>query len=103
VSGQAHADDGGPAPAFTTAIDGRIVRGYLANRRAMLRELAGQGFRRSAILQRARELGLTEQFVKWCAIGHPAVALRACLGCGVSFVSVGAHNRLCPRCRHRES
>jgi hypothetical protein len=91
------------APPFTLDIDDCIVRGYLSNRRAMLRELAGQGYSRSAVLHRARELGLSAQFVKWCAIGKPDVALRACLGCGVSFVSVGSHNRLCPRCRHKEA
>ncbi|HOX44372.1 MAG TPA: hypothetical protein PK668_12285 [Myxococcota bacterium] len=90
-------------PPFTLDIDGCIVRGYLSNRRAMLRELAGQGYSRSAVLHRARELGLSAQFVKWCAIGKPDVALRACLGCGTPFVSVGVHNRLCPRCRHKEA
>jgi hypothetical protein len=60
-----------------------------------------RGFDREAVVERARELGLTEQFIKWCALSEPDVALRACLGCANRFLSVGVQNRLCPRCRTR--
>lgn len=89
------------SPAFTAAIDGCIVRGYLDDRRAMIRELKDKGFSREAILDRARHLGLSTQFLRRCSIGEPKLDLRHCLGCGEGFLSVGIQNRLCPRCRHK--
>jgi hypothetical protein len=89
-------------PAFTKAIDVCIVRGFMANRRAMISKLRAMGFSRSAIVDRARELGLSKQFLKRCAIGNPDVGLRNCLGCGDRFLSVGFQNRLCVRCKNKQ-
>ncbi len=90
------------SPLFTASIDKIIVKGFLADRRTAINELKTKGFTRNAILDRARELGLSDQFLKWCAVGKSDVALRNCLGCGERFLSVGFQNRLCPRCKNRK-
>jgi len=89
------------APMFTASVDDSIIKGFLADRREMIKRLKCKGFTRNAILDRARHLGLSDQFVKWCSIGATDVALRNCLGCGERFLSVGFQNRLCPRCKNR--
>jgi Fe2+ transport system protein FeoA len=94
-----HADSG--APSFTNSIDGCIIKGFLDNRRAMFKKLTTMGFSRNAIIDRARELGLSDQFIKKCSVGHHDVAMRTCLGCNERFLSMGVENRLCPRCRNR--
>ena len=89
------------ARAFTSSIDGTIIKGFLENRRAMFKKLGSMGFTRSAILDRAKELGLSDQFLKKCSVGNHKVAMRICLGCNARFLSMGVGNRLCPRCRNR--
>lgn len=89
------------APVFTDSIDGDIISGFLANRRILLRKLRNLGFRRIDIIERAKKLGLSDQFLKKCAVGKCDVAMRPCLGCNESFLSMGFQNRLCPRCRNR--
>ena len=89
------------APAFSAALDDSIIKGFLTDRRRMIKTLKSKGFTRDEILERARHLGLSDQFVKWCSIGNSDVALRNCLGCGERFLSVGFQNRLCPRCKNR--
>lgn len=89
------------AVAFTNSIDGTIIKGFLENRRAMFKKLTTMGFSRSAILDRAKELGLSDQFLKKCSVGNHNVAMRDCLGCNARFLSMGVGNRLCPRCRNR--
>ena len=86
---------------FTASVDDSIVDWLLNDRRESLDRLVRMGFRRSALLQRGRDLGLSEQFLKRCSVGNPSVALRNCLGCGERFLSIGMQNRMCPRCRHR--
>jgi hypothetical protein len=88
------------APSFTSTIDGVIVKGFLANQKAAIKKLKGMGFSRKAIINRAKELGLTDQFIKRCSVGNPDVALRTCLRCGERFLSLGFQNRLCPRCKN---
>ena len=89
------------ALAFTNSIDGAIIKGFLENRRAMFKKLSTMGFSRSAVLHRAKELGLSDQFLKKCTVGNHDVAMRTCLGCNARFLSMGVGNRLCPRCRNR--
>ncbi len=90
-------------PDFTASVDGLIVEGFLSKRTDAIEKLKDMGFTQSAITDRAKYLGLSEQFIKWCSVGNPRVALRNCLGCGERFLSVGFQNRLCPRCRNRRS
>jgi hypothetical protein len=90
------------APTFTADIDGAIIRGFLDDRRALFRKLSRLGFSRGAVIDRARQLGLSEQFVKRCSVGDPDVALRTCLRCGERFLSVGFQNRLCNRCKSKK-
>ncbi len=89
------------APLFTYSIDGCIIKGFLENRRALFKKLRTMGFSRNAIIDRARELGLSDQFLKNCSVGNHDVAMRICLGCNERFLSIGVGNRLCPRCRNR--
>ena len=91
------------APAsFSASIDRCIIEGFLADRRGMIEKLKSKGFSKSEIDDRARELGLSEQFLKACSVGNSDVALRTCLGCGERFLSIGFQNRLCPRCKNRK-
>lgn len=89
------------SPRFSSTVDGNIVDGFLGDTTGMVDRLESLGFSRESIFHRARQLGLTDQFIKRCAIGNPDVALRSCLGCGERFLSVGIQNRLCNRCRAR--
>ena len=86
---------------FTASIDDSIVKWFLKDKNEIIKRLKSMGFRRAAIIDRARELGLSEQFLKWCSVSNPKVALRDCLGCAERFLSVGVQNRLCPRCKNR--
>ena len=90
-------------PVFSASIDDCIVAGFLTDRRATIRDLRARGFTRGQVLDRARQLGLSEQFIKACAIGNAAVALRPCLRCNERFLSVGVQNRLCHRCKTRKA
>jgi len=90
------------SPVFNASIDDCIVEGFLTDRRATIRSLKARGFSRSAVIDRARQLGLSEQFIKACSIGEAAVALRICLRCNERFLSVGVQNRLCHRCKTRK-
>lgn len=89
-------------PVFSDSVDDCIVEGFLTDRRATIRSLRARGFTRAAVIDRARQLGLSEQFIKACSIGEAAVALRPCLRCDERFLSVGVHNRLCHRCKTRK-
>ena len=86
---------------FTASVDGIIIEGFLDDRKAMFMKLKNMGFSRNAVNDRARRLGLSDQFIKRCAIGDPDVGLRICLRCGERFLSVGFQNRLCARCKNR--
>lgn len=86
---------------FTPKVDKRIIEGFLGNRGAMMEELSKAGFSRRAVLERAKELGLTDNFVKQCRLSGVDVALRQCLRCDEIFASMGPHNRICRRCQIR--
>ena len=90
------------AVSFTPEIDKRIIKGFLGDREAMINELSRSGFHRRAILERARNLGLSDHFIKnfhrsGTDVGD--VAVRRCLGCNEPFASMGPHNRMCRRCQ----
>ena len=87
---------------FSIALDGLIIEGFFKNKTAMLRKLKDMGYSRSEVNDRARQLGLSIQFIKRCSIGNPDVALRKCLRCSERFLSVGIQNRLCGRCKTRK-
>ena len=87
---------------FTPEIDKRIIEGFLGDREAMINELSRSGFNRPRILERARNLGLSDHFIKnfhrsGTDVGD--VAVRLCLGCNEPFASMGPHNRICRRCQ----
>ena len=87
---------------FTPEIDKRIIEGFLGDREAMMKELSMAGFDRRAILERARNLGLSDQFIKNFhrrGIDVGDIAVRLCLGCNEPFASMGPHNRMCRRCQ----
>ncbi len=86
---------------FSATHDDWIVKSFLSGRKVVFASLERLGFSRIDIMNRARRLGLSDQFLKRCAVGNPDVAMRACLGCGERFLSVGVQNRLCLRCKNR--
>ena len=90
---------------ITPAIDKRIIEGFLVDREAMMKELSMAGFDRPRILERARNLGLSDHFIKnfhrsGTDVGD--VAVRRCLGCNEPFASMGPHNRMCRRCQVKD-
>lgn len=80
----------------TAPIDGRAP--FTPEEIARLREMVAQGAPANAI---AKRLGRSVRAVE----GHidkldaPTPKRRACLCCGASFLSEGAHNRMCAPCR----
>jgi hypothetical protein len=89
-------------PRFSLGLDGLIIDGFFKNQIMMFRKLKAMGFSKNEIIDRVKQLGLSEQFVKRCAVGHPDVAQRKCLRCSDVFLSVGFQNRLCSRCKGRQ-
>jgi hypothetical protein len=87
---------------FSPAHDGLIIDGFLTGKMEMFRKLMALGFSRDEIVERAKQFGLSKQFIKRCGIGRPDVALRECLRCSELFLSVGFQNRLCNRCKARK-
>lgn len=53
------------------------------------------------VLQRGRQLGITDRFIKECRLSGTRPAVRRCVKCDVGFLSSGIHNRVCQRCRSR--
>jgi hypothetical protein len=80
--------------------DQRIVDSLIAGD-DQLRELARDGVSEAAIRERARELGVTWEFIKQCRLSGSRPAIRACMRCDASFLSSGIENRLCRRCVRR--
>ena len=87
---------------FTIEIDQRIIKGFLVDQEATIRELAEAGFPRGAVLDRAGKLGFTPDFLRRHHLDPVDVSVRLCLNCDVPFVSMGSQNRLCNRCRKRQ-
>jgi hypothetical protein len=92
----------GEAVSFTPEVDKWIIEGFLGDRASMLKELSEAGFDRRAIFERAKELGLTDEFIKQCHLTGVDVALRKCLRCDEIFASMGPHNRICRRCQGKQ-
>lgn len=84
---------------FTPETDKRIIEGYIGGRAAMVKELSRLGFSRDAIVERAKVLGLTDNFVKQCRLAGVDIAVRTCLRCDETFASIGPYNRICQRCK----
>ena len=59
------------------------------------------GVDEKAIRARARELGMSKEFIKNCRLSGSLPAMRACIRCDATFLSSGIHNRLCRRCPPR--
>jgi len=89
------------ALSFSASIDRFIIEGFIEDQRNMFKKLRTMGFSKSSVMNRAKQLGLSDQFVKKCSVGDHKVAMRNCLGCNAHFLSVGFQNRLCPRCKNR--
>jgi hypothetical protein len=88
-------DDAG----FTREIDRQIIEGFLKDQEILLAKLTSEHFSEEVILQRAIELGLNKDFFERIKRGHVKPAARKCLRCNKYFASIGAHNRLCSKCR----
>jgi hypothetical protein len=84
---------------FTPTIDKQIIDGFLGDKRAMFEELALAGFSMDDVYKRSRSLGLSNDFIAKRKAGDTSVSVRRCLNCDDTFVSMGAHLRLCLRCR----
>ena len=47
---------------------------------------------------RAREIGLTREFLRTCREAQTRAGMRACMNCDRDFLSWSPRNRLCKRC-----
>ncbi len=83
---------------FTPKIDKQIIEGLLENREYLFAELERDNFNKSVILQRASELGMSEDMGQKYQKGKIDAAARLCLRCNRYFASIGKNNRLCRRC-----
>jgi hypothetical protein len=83
---------------WTSGIDQKIIDGFLNDENLAVRELEKAGFPEEEVRERARELGLTKEFVKRCRLSGMRAGMRRCVNCDRLFLSAGPHNRLCPRC-----
>jgi hypothetical protein len=96
-----------PAPprrertSFTIEIDRRILEGYLGDKERMFEELGRVGITAAAIVKRGKVLGLWTNALAKCRAHRLPVAIRRCLMCEQSFLSVGPQNRMCSRCRRK--
>jgi hypothetical protein len=94
-------------------LDRRIIEGMLRDRKALVEELAREGWTSAAVMRRAADLGFSEAFIRQVqgvaadlAGERPgakktptALGARTCLSCDRVFLSSGPGNRLCMRCR----
>ncbi len=62
--------------------------------RTLAKEIGGT----AAMHTRAKQLGLTNGFIKQCRLSGTQAALRVCMNCSAHFLSWGSQNRLCRRC-----
>jgi hypothetical protein len=86
--------------AFTQEIDRQIIEGFLKDQKTSLDKLTNTNLSKGSISKRAIELGLNKDFLKLTKKNNAnKPTARKCLHCGKYFASVGAHNRLCARCR----
>jgi hypothetical protein len=95
------------------ALDRRIIEGMLRDRKALVEEMAKEGWTSAAVMRRAADLGFSEAFIRQVqgvaadlAGERPgarktpsALGARTCLSCDRVFLSSGPGNRLCMRCR----
>ena len=95
-------DHSAPAdPAWTDGgLDQRIIDSCVADKAdaSLFRELSARGINAASVYARARAIGLTREFVKECRLSESRPAMRSCIRCDSSFLSLGIHNRLCRRC-----
>ena len=84
---------------LTPEIDRQIIEGFLKDQETLLAKLTNEHLSKGAILRRADELGLNRDFLKLTKRDGTNPAARKCLRCGKYFASMGAHNRLCTKCR----
>ncbi len=82
-------------------VDQRIIEALVAHDSPHFKELTDQGVSRESIRAHARNLGLTDRFIKECRLTGSRPAMRVCVKCDTRFLSSGIHNRLCRRCPPR--
>lgn len=93
--------------------DRSLIEKMLIDRESLLEDLKSQGYSEASILRRAAELGLSDALLRQLRgvaadlagerpgrRGLPSsLRARNCLSCERVFLSTGAGNRLCMRCR----
>ena len=87
--------------ALDRTLDQRIIDAFISEQEEPLRELVACGLSSEELHERAHELGLTRDFIRACRLAGARPSMRTCMKCDASFVSAGAHNRLCRGCNRR--
>jgi hypothetical protein len=67
----------------------------------VLHELSSRGVNEVAVRAHVRAIGVTNEFIKECRLSGSRPAMRVCIKCDMTFLSLGIHNRLCRRCPPR--
>jgi hypothetical protein len=82
-------------------LDQRIIEMLVAEDGTLIEELSRGGLNEESVRAQARELGMTNEFIKQCRLSGSRPAMRRCIACDASFLSSGIDNRLCRRCPRR--
>ena len=84
------------------AHDQAVIDAMVARDLEQLRTLSPQVGDVTALLARARRLGLTATLIKKAQTHETPLFVRVCLKCDARFVSVGRQNRLCRPCAKKQ-
>ena len=94
-------------------LDRYIIEGMLSDPDQLIQEMNDKGIKQAMVMQRAADCGISESILRQMKrvaadlAGDKAsksrlsagVRARQCLACDRVFLSTGASNRLCSRCR----
>ena len=82
-------------------LDARIIEALVAEDTLPEALLLQAGVAEAIVRARARDLGLSKEFIKNCRLSESRPGMRVCIRCDTRFLSSGVHNRLCRHCPRR--
>lgn len=82
-------------------LDAQIIAALVAEDTLPQALLLRAGVGEAAVRARARDLGLSKEFIKNCRLSDSRPGMRVCIRCDARFLSTGVHNRLCRHCPRR--
>lgn len=82
-------------------LDALIIAALVAEDTLPPALLLRAGVDESVVRARARELGVSKEFIKHCRLTDSRPGMRVCVRCDAKFLSTGVHNRMCRQCSRR--